>query len=204
MAGRFQGGQHPRFFCMCLLKTCFCWDSTAFLQSEASKVLYCPKKTNAFKEKLANWLYCPKKTQAYIFTGLGALNGLEVLFFASGFLVTEHCQQGNQRFQASNCKHAVLSKKRQKRISSETSGHKMVLKFQRFFAQYNIFLHVLGMCTIHATGRGWSRLGSGGERCARMVAAEVWQRLGGGCGAGGGARRGGEGDEADINLTTLT
>ena len=55
----------------------FFWDSTAFLlvlaykdwffwrflQSQASKVLYCPKKTNRFKAKSAKRLYCPKKTK---------------------------------------------------------------------------------------------------------------------------------------------
>ena len=44
-------------------KHCFFWDSTAFLHSQAPKVLYCPKKTNLFKAKSAKMLYCPKKTK---------------------------------------------------------------------------------------------------------------------------------------------
>ena len=59
------------------------------MQSQASKMLYCPKKTNLFKAKSAKMLYCPKKNQKKHqkktkFGDLGLLQGLEVsklLFF---------------------------------------------------------------------------------------------------------------------------
>ena len=55
-------GQYGIFACFCLKDWTF-WDSTAFLQSQASKVLYCLKKTNLFEAKSAKMLYCPKKTK---------------------------------------------------------------------------------------------------------------------------------------------
>ena len=57
-------------------------DSIAFLRSQASKMLYCPKKNNLFKAKSAKMLYCPKKAKKKQkkpkFGDLGLLQGLEV------------------------------------------------------------------------------------------------------------------------------
>ena len=69
------------------LKRLVFWDSTAFLQSQASKVLYCPKKTNLFKAKSAKMLYCPKKTKKnkvwrpWAASGPGGLQTLVFLVF---------------------------------------------------------------------------------------------------------------------------
>ena len=73
-------GTVRHFACFCLKRVWFFWDSTAFLQSQASKVLYCPKKTNLFKAKSAKMLYCPQKNKKKNtkFGDLGLLQGLEV------------------------------------------------------------------------------------------------------------------------------
>ena len=89
-------GQYGIFACFCskrlvflAQKDWFFWDSTAFLQSQASKVLYCPKKTNLFKAKSAKMLYCPKKTKKSVFAVPGP-GGLQTLVFLVFFGTVRH------------------------------------------------------------------------------------------------------------------
>ena len=62
-------GQYGIFAYFCLKRLVF-WDSTAFLQSQASKVLYCPKKNQCCT--------VPKKPKKPKFGDLGLLQGREV------------------------------------------------------------------------------------------------------------------------------
>ena len=152
-------GQYGIFACFGL-KRLFFFDSTAFLQSQASKVLYCPKKTNLFKAKSAKMLYSQKNpknqsletlgsSRAWRSPNFGFLGFLGQYGIFACFCLKRLVFLGqyleNAVLSQTKCKNAVLSQKnpKKKKQSLETLGSSSFclfwLKKIFFLGQYSVF-----------------------------------------------------------------